>query len=393
MVNFTYYTPTEIIFGNDSEMETSKLIKKYMGTKVLVHYGGESAKKSGLLETITNNLKNNNIEYLLLGNVQPNPLLSKVEEGVTLCKENNVDFILAIGGGSVIDSAKAIAVGAVIEENVADLIGTKGISKSLPVGVILTIAAAGSEMSGTSVITNDNTLLKRSFSGTAMRPVFAILNPKLTYSLPKYQTACGAADIIMHTVERYFTEADSLDLTDQISTVLIQNVMKHTNIVLENPTNYASRAEIMWSGSLSHNDLTGARSNRGDWACHQLGHELSAKFKISHGASLTAIWPTWARYVYPKHQTRFIKFALEVMKIAPKDKSDIQIIEAGIDKLEAFFKDIGLPTSLKDFKIDIRKTDIDDMSLKASRFHTFKPGNIQLLEYKDIEMIYNISND
>ncbi len=392
MVEFTYFTPTKIVFGANKESEVSNLIKQNSGSKVLVHYGQDSIKESGLLKKVLNNLVENDLKYHLLGGVKTNPRLSKVEEGIAIVKAEAIDFVLAIGGGSVIDSAKAIAAGAKSEEKVEYLIGKKDINQSLPVGVILTIAAAGSEMSGTSVITNDKTMLKRSFSGDAMRPVFAILNPTLTYTLPKYQTACGIADIIMHTVERYFTEANSLILTDEIAKVLIQNVIKQAYIVLDNPEDYQARAEIMWSGSLSHNDLTSARSHRGDWAVHQLGHEISAKFNVAHGASLTAVWPFWARLVSKDHPNRFITFAIEIMGVEAKDKTPKQIIETGISKLELFFKEIGLPTSLKDFDFEISEADIDDMTIKASRFNTFKPGTIKLLEPSDIKEIYTKAN-
>ena len=392
MVNFTYYTPTKIVFGADTENQVSELIKEFKGQKVLIHYGQQSVVKSGLLNNVKENLKENNIDFELLGGVVANPLLSKVKEGIALTKAKNIDFVLALGGGSVIDSAKAIAVGAITNDKVEDLIGKKDINQSLPVGAILTIAAAGSEMSATSVITNDQTLLKRSFSGDAMRPVFAILNPQLTYTLPNYQSACGAADIIMHTVERYFTNAATLDLTDQIAAVLVKNVIKHTKTILKHPNDYKARAELMWSGSLSHNDLTSARSTRGDWAVNQLRHELSAKYNLAHGASLTAIWSTWATYAAPCNQERFLKFAKEVMEVETPDKSDKEGISQGISKLNNFFKEIGLPTSLKDLKVNISDQDIDDMTIKASRYHSFKPGNILLLEESDIKNIYMLAN-
>lgn len=270
MVNFNYYTPTEIIFGKSSEEKVANLINLYGGKKVLIHYGGQSAIKSGLIDTIKETLEKNEIYYKTLGGVVANPVLSKIEEGIDLVKEEKLDFILAVGGGSVIDSAKAIAVGSLSKDPIWDFVGNNDIEKALPVGVVLTIAAAGSEMSSGAVITNDENKLKRDFGGRALRPKFAILNPQLTYTLPKYQTVCGAADIIMHTVERYFTQTTSMDITDDISKVLIQNVINHTRVILQEPENYASRAEIMWSGSLSHNGLTGARSDGGDWACHQM---------------------------------------------------------------------------------------------------------------------------
>ena len=292
MVEFNYHTPTEVVFGENSELQVANMVKLYKGKKVLLHYGGKSAIKSGLIQRVSDTLEEAEIEFKTLGGVVANPVLSKIEEGIKLVKEEKIDFILAVGGGSTIDSSKAIAVGALSDKPIWDFVGNVNIEKALPVGVILTIAAAGSEMSSGAVITNDKTNLKRDFGGRGVRPVFALLNPTLTYTLPDYQSACGVADIIMHTLERYFTNATSMDITDQISAVLVQNVIKHGRIILDNPEDYTSRAEIMWSGSLSHNGLTGVRADNGDWACHQMGHELSAKYGLAHGESLTAVWPT-----------------------------------------------------------------------------------------------------
>ena len=392
MVKFNYHTPTEIVFGDNSENEVANLVKLYKGKKVLIHYGGKSARKSGLLERIETTLNDAEIEFKTLGGVVPNPILSKIEEGVSLVKEEKIDFILAVGGGSVIDSAKSIAVGSVSKDPVWSFVGNNNIEKALPVGVVLTIAAAGSEMSSGAVLTNDETMLKRDFGGRALRPVFAILNPTLTYTLPRYQTMCGAADIIMHTVERYFTNAKSMDITDSISNVLIQNVIHHTRVLMDDPENYESRAEIMWSGSLSHNGLTGVRADGGDWACHQMGHELSAKYGLAHGESLTAIWPTWAKYVYSENPSRFKKFALEVMQVDPAEKSSNQIILEGIKTLEDFFSEIGLKTSLKAMNFEVSEEDIQDMALKTTHNNTFTPGNIKRLGFEDIVNIYTNAN-
>lgn len=392
MVNFNYYNPTEIVFGPDKELEVSKLIKKYQGKKVLIHYGGKSAEKSGLLNRIINSLNENEIEHISFGGVVANPRLTKVEKGINLVKTNKIDFILAVGGGSVIDSSKAIAAGTLTDKPVWNLMGNYNINKSLPLGVILTIAAAGSEMSSGAVITNDKTNLKRDFGGPAIRPKFAILNPQLTYTLPKYQTAAGAADIIMHTVERYFTHADTIELTDAFAKTLIQNVIKHTKIVLEHPKNYQSRAEIMWSGTLSHNGLTGIRSDGGDWASHQIGHELSAKYDLAHGPSLTIIWPAWARYVWKSHPEKFKKFSIEIMGAKEDNQTTKEIIETGIQNLEIFFKEIKMPTSLKDLAFKVTNEDIKDMALKATQNNTFSPGNIRSLDFSDIVSIYKLAN-
>ena len=392
MVEFNYHTPTEVVFGENSELQVANMVKLYKGKKVLLHYGGKSAIKSGLIQRVSDTLEEAGIEFKTLGGVVANPVLSKIEEGIKLVKEEKIDFILAVGGGSTIDSSKAIAVGALSDKPIWDFVGNVNIEKALPVGVILTIAAAGSEMSSGAVITNDKTNLKRDFGGRGVRPVFALLNPTLTYTLPDYQSACGVADIIMHTLERYFTNATSMDITDQISAVLVQNVIKHGRIILDNPEDYTSRAEIMWSGSLSHNGLTGVRADNGDWACHQMGHELSAKYGLAHGESLTAVWPTWARYVYSENPERFKKFAIEVMQVSAEDKTTSTIILEGIDKLEKYFNDIGLKTSLKDLKFDIDQEDIEDMALKTTHNNTFTPGNIKKLAYEDIVEIFETSN-
>lgn len=392
MVKFNYYTPTEVVFGGQAELEVGNLVKRHNGSKVLVHYGGNSAKKSGLLDRVFKSLEAANIDYVTLGGVVANPELTKIEEGIELVKKENIDFILAVGGGSVIDSSKAIGIGAVADRHIWEFIGVHDIDKSLPVGSVLTLAAAGSEMSDDTVVTNDRTQVKRNFGGPAVRPVFAALNPTLTYTLPKYHTSAGSADIIMHTVERYLVHGPTLDLTDKFAAALVQNVMKHGRILLDDPENYQSRAEIMWSGSLSHNGLTGTRTAAGDWASHLIGHELSAKYGLTHGASLTVIWPTWARYVCEHNKDRFKQFAIEVMQVTEDGKSTDEIIEAGISKLEKFFEELGMPTSLKDVDFEVSQEDIEDMATKASRNQTFLLGNIKELDYQDIINIFNKAN-
>ena len=272
--NFEYFTPTKVVFGKDAEAQTGSLIQAQNCKKVLVHFGGSSAKKSGLLDRVFTSLKTAGIEYVTLGGVVPNPRLSKVYEGIELCKKEKVDFILAVGGGSVIDSAKAIGYGMANECDVWNLYeGKVKATGCLPVGVILTIAAAGSEMSNSSVITNENGWLKRGYSSDYGRCKFAIMNPELTYTLPQYQTESGCTDILMHTMERYFTTERSMEVTDNISEGLMRSVIHNAKILMDEPQDYNARAEIMWAGSLSHNGLTGCGSV-GDWASHQLEHEL-----------------------------------------------------------------------------------------------------------------------
>ena len=294
MQNCTYYAPTEVVFGKNTESQTGALIRKWGGSRVLIHYGGSSAKKSGLLDRITASLAEENIPFVLLGGVVPNPRLSKVREGIELGRREQIDFILAVGGGSVIDSAKAIGYGLSNEGDVWDFYTKKRTpSACLPLGAVLTIAAAGSEMSDSSVITNEEGWLKRGCSSNFCRCRFAVMNPELTCTLPPYQTASGCTDILMHTMERYFTNDKRMDLTDELAEGLLRSVVRNARILKEEPLNYEARASIMWAGSLSHNDLTHFGSGRGDWACHQLEHELGGMFDVAHGAGLAAVWGSW----------------------------------------------------------------------------------------------------
>ena len=277
MKDFNYYAPTEVVFGKESEEQVAQLVKKYGGTKVLVHYGGKSAERSGLLDKICGLLSAGGVEFIKLGGVVPNPRLSLAQKGIDICRKEGIDFILAVGGGSVIDSSKCIAYGVPFEGNVWDIYLGKAEPKSmLPVAAVLTIPAAGSEMSESSVITNEDG------------------DVKLGYSNP-YQTAAGVTDMMMHTMERYFTKDDDMDLTTDLAEATLRNIKNAVFPVLKNPEDYRYRAQIMWGGSLMHNDLTGCGAT-GDWATHQLEHELSGMFDVTHGAGLAAIWPSWARY-------------------------------------------------------------------------------------------------
>lgn len=391
MLNFKYYTPTEIIFGTNKTKQVATLINKYKGKKVLIVIGQNYVIESGLLSIVTNSLTDANIEYEILKGVQPNPLLSKVSEGIQLVKDKRLNYILAVGGGSVIDSAKAIAAGVYLKTDVWSIVERRDIKKALPFGVILTIPGAGSEMSPNAVITNDNNNLKRSFSGPALRANFAILDPTLSYTISEYQTACGIVDIIMHTLERYFTNNETLKMTDDIATKLIQNMFVQAKIVLDNPTDYQARAEIMWSSALSHNGLTGVRSDHGDWSTHELANEISAKYNIAHGQALASIWSSWAKYVYKHNVNRFKQFAIEIMEVKAENKSNELIILEAINKLECFFKDLGLKTNLSSLGIKIDETNIKEMSLKASRNNTKSIGNIKTLSINDMKNIYTIA--
>ena len=316
MENFHYYTPTRVVFGKETELQTGQLVKECGCKKVLVHYGSGSVKKSGLLDRICAALEEAEVDFVTLGGVVPNPRLSLVYEGIRLCREESVDFILAVGGGSVIDSAKAIGYGMANEGDVWDFYAKKRAPQGcLPLGVVLTIAAAGSEMSDSSVITKEEGWVKRGCNSNYVRPRFAVMNPELTMTLPAYQTESGCVDIMMHTMERYLNQADNMELTDGISECLIRTVMKNAKILLENPKDYEARAEVMWAGSLSHNGLTGCGTDGGDWASHQLEHELGGMYDVAHGAGLSAVWGSWARYVMDARPERFARFAVQVMGV------------------------------------------------------------------------------
>lgn len=293
MRSFEYFAPTRVIFGKDSHLQIGDILKEEGCHKVLIHYGGHSAISSGLLDEIKKCLTDADIDFVTLGGVVPNPRLSKVREGIELCRKENVDFILAVGGGSVIDSGKAIGYG--VANPWTDVwnffLKTETPTACLPIGVIPTIAASGSEMSGSCVITNEEGWLKRGSTRSDLcRPKFALMNPRLTYSLPQYQTESGCVDILMHTMERYFVNIETMEITDSMSESLMQTVIYNARILMKEPGNYNARAEIMWAGSLSHNGLTGCGTGGGDWSCHQLEHELGGLYDVTHGAGLAAIW-------------------------------------------------------------------------------------------------------
>lgn len=388
MNNFEYYTPTRVIFGKETQKETGRLIKEEGGKKVLIHYGGNSAKRSGLLDEIGGNLDREQIPYVMLGGVVPNPRLSKVREGIELCKKEGVDFILAVGGGSVIDSAKAIGYGVANEGDVWDFYEKKREPKAcLPVGTVLTIAAAGSEMSNSSVITNEEGWLKRGYRNDICRCKFAVMNPELTMTLPEYQTESGCVDILMHTMERYFNQAENMELTDSISEGLMKTVMKKARILLDEPGNYEARAEVMWASSLSHNGLTGCGTDGGDWASHQLEHELGGMFDVAHGAGLAAIWGSWARYVYRDRMDRFVRFAVKVMGVEEGQEPEKAALD-GIEAMEAFFRSVHMPTSLKELGVEPTEEQISRLVEKCSFFGKRTIGIVKKLDRTDMEAIY-----
>ena len=392
MKDFIYYAPTEVVFGEDSEKQVASLVKKYGGKRVLVHYGGQSAKKSGLLDNIFGLLNEGGIEFFELGGVVPNPRLSKVREGIALCREQKIDFILAVGGGSVIDSAKAIAYGVPYNGDVWDFyLGKATAETCLPVATVLTIPAAGSEMSESSVITNEDGDVKLGYSNNISRPKFAIMNPVRTYTLPSYQTAAGVTDMIMHTMERYFTHDDDMTLTDSMAEALMRTLKDSVMEVLKNPTDYRHRAQIMWGGSIAHNGLTGCGLSD-DWATHQLEHELSGMFDATHGAGLAAIWPSWARYVYKENVSRFVRFAVNVMGVENDFTNPEATALKGIEAMEEFYHAIGMPINIHELiGREVTDKEIREMVRKCSRNYTTTQGRFKVLQVEDMEAIYRMA--
>ena len=393
MKDFNFYAPTRVVFGRESEAKLPELIKQYGGTKVLIHYGGGSARRYGLLDKVEQMLHEADIDFVELGGVVPNPLLSKVKEGIGLCCREGVDFILAVGGGSVIDSSKAIAYGVPYEGDVWDFWDGKAVPQvSLPVGVILTIPAAGSEMSSSTVITQDEGMLKRGFNSDLCRCKFAIMNPERTYTLPPYQTAAGATDIMMHTMERYFSKYEDATLTDAIAEALLRTVKDAVFEVLKNPEDYRNRANIMWASSLSHNDLTECGTEK-DFAVHKLEHELSGLFGVTHGAGLAALWGSWARYVMDKHVSRFVQFAVNVMGVTNDFTNPRATALRGIEAIEHFFQQIGMPTSIPNL-IGRKVTDeeIETLVAKCSRGGKITLGAMEILKPADMTAIYRLAN-
>ncbi len=392
--NFEYFSPTRVIFGKETEKQTGKLIREYGGSRVLVLYGGKSAIRSGLLDLVKESLKEEDLYFHELGGIVPNPHLDKVYEGIEIGKNEGIDFLLAVGGGSVIDTAKAIAYGlGEPEKDVWELYEhTREARKCLPVASVLTIAAAGSETSRSSVITNEKTLEKRAYDDNLARPKFAIMNPEFTKTLPDYQTESGCTDIMMHTMERYFTNGGNMEITDALAEGLLRTVMENAKILHTEPDNYDARAEIMWAGSLAHNDLTGCGNDGGDFMSHKLEHELGGMFDVTHGAGLAAIWPSWARYVYKDCLPRFVKYAKNVMGVTAGD-SEEETALLGIKAMEEFYHSIGMPVNLKELGIHPTEEQIREMAegcLKASGSAT---GSAKKLDLQDMIRIYQMANE
>ncbi len=393
MENFNFYAPTKVVFGKGAEEQVGALVKEQNCKKVLVHFGGQSAKKSGLLDRVYASLDAAGIDYVSLGGVVPNPRLSKVREGIELCKKEGVDFLLAVGGGSVIDSCKAIGYGLANDCDVWNLYLRKiEPTGCYPVGVVLTIAAAGSEMSNSSVITNEEGWLKRSCNTDYGRCKFAIMNPELTYTLPQYQTQSGCTDILMHTMERYFTNVETMELTDVIAESLMRNVIRNAKILMKDPQNYEARAQVMWASSLAHNDLTGCGSV-GDFASHNIEHELGGLFDVTHGAGLAAIWGSWARYVYKHNAKRFAQFAVNVLGVYNHFDDPERTALEGIEAMEEFYRSIEMPISMTELLNGKQVTDaeIEEMADKCTKGGTKTIGNFVKLSKQDLIEIYKMA--
>lgn len=388
--DFTYYTPTKVVFGRGVERQAGKLVKAFGGKKVLIHYGGKSAVQSGLLKRVQASLTAEEIDFVSLGGVVPNPRLEKVYEGVRMCKAYGVDFILAVGGGSVIDSAKAIAYAlAEPERDVKELYEhTRKPAACFPLGVVLTLAASGSEMSDSSVISYENK--KRGVNSDLCRPKFALMDPALTKTLPAYQTAAGCSDILMHTMERYFVNGHRMEITDAIAEGLLRTVMHNAVVLRDDPENDAARAEIMWAGSLSHNGLTGCGNDAGDWSCHRLEHELGALYDVTHGAGLTAVWGSWARYVMQHCLTRFARFAMYVMQVKPC-ATDEETALKGIEAMEDFFRSIGMPTNLKELGVEPAEDEIRLLAKNCAIATGGKIGSAMVLYEEDMANIFRLA--
>lgn len=388
MNNFNFYCPTKIVFGKGTELEVGKEVKNY-SNKVLLHYGKNSIRKSGLYDKVVKCLKEADIEFIELSGVKPNPSVILVREGIKICRENNINFILAVGGGSVIDSAKGIAMGVPYDGDVWDFFANKTeLKETLPVGTILTLPGTGTESSFGTVLTNEDGMLKLPFNNILLRPVFSILNPELTYTLPKYQSSSGIADMMTHIMERYFTHTKNVDLIDKMSEGALKSIIKNGKEVIKNPTDYNSRAEIMWAGTLAHNDLLGT-GRVPDWASHIIEHELSAYYDVAHGAGLSVIYPNWMKYVYKENIQRFAQFAVRVFNVEYDFEDPKKTVIEGIDRLTNLFKELGLPTTLKELNIPDEKLEL--MAEKCTASDTKTLGSIKKLNKNDVLEIFKLS--
>lgn len=387
MENFNFLSPTEFVFGRGRETESGEYVKKYGGSRVLIHYGGGSAVRSGLLDRVKKSLDENGVYYAELGGVKPNPRDTLVYEGIELCRKENIDFILAVGGGSAIDSAKAIAAGVVYDGDFWDFYCGKRIEKALPIGVVLTIAAAGSEGSGDSVITKEDGMLKRGAGGDAIRPRFSVLNPELTQTLPAYQTACGATDIMAHVFERYFTNTKEVEITDRLCEAVLMTMVKETPRVIADPNNYDARANIMWAGMVAHNNIVGVGREQ-DWNSHGIEHELSALYDCAHGAGLAVIMPAWMEFVYKHDVMRFCQMATRVFGVKMNFADPEATALAGIKAFRTFLHSIGMPINFAE--LGAKEEDIPALVEKLGVGDGETSGFVHLTS-DDVAEIYRIA--
>lgn len=389
MENFNFYSPTEFVFGKGREKECGQLVKKYGGTKVLIHYGQGSVVKSGLLDRVKASLEEAGIAYAELGGVQPNPRDTKVYEGIEICKRENVDFVLSVGGGSCIDSSKAIAAGVCYDGDFWDLYSKKAtVQKALPIGTVLTIAAAGSEGSGGSVITKEEGMLKRDTGSDLIRPKFSVLNPELTCTLPAYQTGCGATDIMAHVFERYFTNTKEVEITDRLCEAVLLTMIKETPRVIADPSNYEARANIMWAGMVAHNDIVGVGRSQ-DWNSHNIEHELSGLYDCAHGAGLAVVMPAWMEFVYKHDVMRFARMAVQIWGKEMDFENPENTAKEGIRAFRKFLSEIGMPINFA--QLGAKKEDIPTLVEKMGV--QGKTGGFVPLAPEDVAKILEIAAD
>lgn len=389
MDNFTFYAPTYFAFGKETENETGKYVKRFGGSRVLIHYGGGSVIKSGLLDRVKKSLEGEQLTYVELGGVRPNPRSGLVYEGIELCRKENIDFILAVGGGSVIDSAKAIAAGVPYSGDFWDYYEGKLVEEALPIGTIITISAAGSEGSADSVITKEEGMLKRGATGEGLRPKFTIMNPSLTQTLPAYQTACGITDIIAHLYERYLTNTKEVEVTDRMIEGLMLAMIQEGPRVIEDPNNYDARANIMWAGMMAHNNSCGVGRTQ-DWTSHNIEHELSALYDCAHGAGLAVVMPAVFSYNMKHDVMRFAKIAVRVWGCQMNFEQPEKTALAGIEALRQFFISIGMPKNF--YEIGAKEEDIEKLAYTAcyGNANTGTLGGFVTLNQKDVENIYRL---
>lgn len=387
MNNFNFYSPTMFVFGKERENEAGKYVKRFGGTNVLIHYGGGSVIKSGLLDRVKASLKAEDITFSELGGVVPNPRSGLVYQGIELCKKQNIDFILAVGGGSVIDSSKAIALGAVYAGDFWDFYTGKRVEKALPVATILTLTAAGSEGSTGSVITHESGMLKRAANSDLLRPVFSILNPELTCSLPPFQTACGAADMMAHVMERYFTNTKEVEITDRMCEAVLLTIINEAPKALANPDNYEARANLMWAGMVAHNDICGVGREQ-DWATHQMEHELSGLYDVAHGAGLAVMFPAWMKYTMKNDVQRFAQFAVRVWGCQMDFQHPENAALKGIERYEQFMTSIGMPIRFS--QLGAKAEDIPTL-VKTLGLGERTLGFFVKLTEEDVKAIYELA--